>query len=145
MNNVEVKNLYKEIASTKTMNFVDCAREVIRILKLTCSVDDVLQIGLKLEGEELQAFIKKHNLYCPVCNTAEHLVCEPVVWNTEAERYTMQFEIYCANPDPNSSIFSKCWHHVYGYYYGIQQGVEKCMEFSKLELERSMPKVKKLT
>lgn len=131
MNNVEVKKLYKEIEATKTFNFVNTAKEVIRVLKLNCEIDDILQIVFKLEGDDLKAFIDKHQLYCPVCKTADHLVCEPVVWDTEKEEYTKKIEIYCAKPDPDSVIFKRCWHHVYAYYYGTNQSVERCMEFSK--------------
>ena len=130
MNKEEVKKLYKEIEATKRFDFVGIAQEVIKILKLDCLVDDIIYTVIKLEGEELKAFIDKHKLSCPVCKTADHLVCEPVVWDTEMEQYTKKFEIYCNNSDPNSSIFSKCWHHVYAYIYGTQHsiGKSKCLE-----------------
>lgn len=131
MNKIEVKKRYRELEAQRKYNFIDNAKKVIEEMELTCQIDDVLEIGLKLEGDELQKFITKHNLSCPICNTAEHLICAPVVYDPVNGIYTKKIEIYCNNTDPDSSIFKRCWRHVYGYYYGIDQGAERCMEFSK--------------
>lgn len=126
MNNVEVKKRFRELQAQRKYSIEAMADKIITEMNLNDTIDEVLEVCLAMDQEELQSFIAQHNLSCPVCNTSEHLVCAPVVYDTEREEYTKKFEIYCANPNTDSSIFSRCWHHVYGYQYGIQQSVRLC-------------------
>lgn len=117
---IEVKALFENLDAKHKFKLEEIAQQIATTLNLTETIDEVLEVCLTIRKYEFNEMIHKQNLKCPVCNTAEFLVYAPVVFDTEREEYTRKFEVYCGKPDPDSSIFSKCWHHVIAYPEGIQ-------------------------
>lgn len=110
----EVKNTIRNTFQTKKRwHKVKVAEELITQLQLSLSVEEVICIGITPTPEEVRAFVKKHKLCCDVCKTDEFIVGEPV--GLDEEGFYNRIEYYCANPNTGSTVFSKCWNHVFSY------------------------------
>jgi hypothetical protein len=80
---------------------------IMRETKFQGTVEDMAH-------NEQSRHIHKKGLVCDRCNTNEHIVAEPVVFNYQGD-LTDNVEYYCENPNTGSLLFSKCWNHVQGY------------------------------
>jgi len=119
MNNLEVMKRWRELRVGRNGSIEQLAKKIIKEFELSESVDEVLEIAMAYTPEETKALIEKENLCCDRCNTNEHLVVVPIIYDEFKNRYSNKFEVYCNNKVNDSTVFSKCWNHVYAYKNGI--------------------------
>ena len=117
MNNVAVKELYKYLTTQDRIGRVKAIDQIIKDMNLDCTPEEVMYVVALPSETEQRRFIQKHRLWCDKCKTDQHIVAEPLCTDQSRKesKLTTKVEYYCSNPNTTSSIFSKCWNHVYSY------------------------------
>ena len=87
---------------------------IMRETKFQGTVEDMAQIVFTPTQDEQLKRIHKKKLFCDRCNTNEHIVADPIVFDYKGD-LTDHVEYYCANRRTGSLLFSKCWNHVQSY------------------------------
>ena len=117
MNSIEVKAHYHQLTVNEHIGRVKAIGIIIKDMVLDEIPENVIRIVAMPSKDEQRKFIKENNLWCDRCNTNEFIVAEPLCLDQSRieSKLTTKVEYYCNNPNTESTVFSRCWKHVYSY------------------------------
>ena len=117
MNNIGIKARYNQLVINEHVGRVQAIDIIIADMNLNAIPEDVIrEVAMPSKDEQIK-FIKENNLWCDRCDTDEFIVAEPLCLDQSRSqpKLTTKVEYYCNNPNTNSTIFSRCFNHVYSY------------------------------